>query len=288
MSSVDWAIAGSVTAGVGILSNSLSISYFISRERSTLPGKQFILLNTLDLAMCTSTGVTFVLFSVMEFENLEVIKIAAYLEQFFICFNQFLYEATGFATCILSVSRCIKLLFPFYNINRKLLIAVTASFFSYLSIREVSFLYLFHLNQQDSSHGGWVPYNNIVDPSVLGSMIGMITTVAVSNILCVALLIKKRFVLGEKRGTAHTNIEATITIIIVSVLFLFLIMTSVITAWVIHPNSVIFKLGNLAESLNSALNPLVYFLRKKAMRQHVKKMVAKLRGKRNMELPMAM
>ena len=56
----------------------------------------------------------------------------------------------------------------------------------------------------------------------------MITNVAVSNILCVAVLIKTRFVLGPNRGSAHSNIDATITIIIVPVLFLFFDMTGVI------------------------------------------------------------
>ena len=56
----------------------------------------------------------------------------------------------------------------------------------------------------------------------------MITNVAVSNILCAAVLIKTRFVLGLNRGTAHSIIEAKITIIIVSVLFLLFNMTGVI------------------------------------------------------------
>ena len=173
----------------------------------------------------------------------------------------------------------------------KLLITFTALFFPYLLIREATGFYEYYLiKQQKITLEGWERYDDIVGNLNLVSMIGMITTVAVSNILCVALLIKKRFVLGEKRGTAHTNIEATITIIIVSVLFLFFNMTAIITAWVSHPESQIFKFGEyLAVTLNSALNPLVYFLRKKAMREHVKEMVVKLRWKRNkVEPPMAM
>ena len=278
--SVHWAIAGGSIATLGILSNSFSISYFISQEKSTLPGRQFILLNTLDLAMCTCSSFALTSHVIWDYDYDKNV-ILLYIMMVFVCFCQFLVEATAFATCVLSVSRCIKLWFPFYEIKAKLLIAFTAIFFSYLSVREATFFYLFHLNAQDSTHIGWTRFDSIVAYLVLGSMVAIMASVAVSNILCATLLISNKIAPTSNRGSTNTNIEATITIIIVSVLFLFFNMTNILTAWVEHVPEGLFVFGEtLSIALNSALNPVVFFLRKRAMRQYFKKIF--VGGERNM------
>ena len=278
MSTTDWAIAASTIATVGILSNSLSISYFIRREKNSLPGKQFLLLNTLDLTMCAASSVTLIWFAIEDAEldsSDVVIGAMPHLRFFLIGVCQFLYEGTAFATCILSVSRCIKLCSPFYSISEKLLTALAAIFYLYLGSREIVGLYYTYLNIQDNNHVGWKSHDKVVDYLVLVIMSTMLSVVAISNVLCVWTLINRKATPTNNKRTVRfrTNKDATITIIIVSSLFLFFNMINLIPAWVESP-AVIFIFGEwLAVPLNSALNPVVYFLRKEAMRQHVKNLI---------------
>ena len=288
MSTTDWAIAASTIATVGILSNSLSISYFIRKEKNSLPGKQFLLLNSLDLTMCAASSITLIWFAIQDAEldsSDVVIGVMSYFKVFLINLCQFLYEGTAFATCILSVCRCIKLWFPFYSINGKLLTALAAIFFFYLGSRESVGLYYTYLNVQDNTHMGWLSYDNVVGYLVLVIMSTILSVVAISNFLCIWTLINRKVAPRNNKGPVRTNKDATITIIIVSSLFLFFNMINLITAWVEPPpGPAIFNFGEwLAVPLNSALNPVVYFLRKEAMRQHVKNLICR---KRRVEPPL--
>ena len=233
MSTTDWAIAASTIATVGILSNSLSISYFIRKEKNSLPGKQFLLLNTLDLTMCAASSVTLIWFAIQdaELDSSDVyVGVMAYLKIFLICLCQFLFEGTAFATCILSVCRCIKLWFPFYSINGKLLAFLTATFYLYLGIREMVGLYYTHLNIQDETHMGWDSLREVVDYLVLVIMSAIISVVAISNALCIWTLINRKVAPTNNKGPVRTNRDATITIIIVSSLFLFFNMINLVPA----------------------------------------------------------
>ena len=287
-SSTDWAIAASTIATVGILSNSLSISYFIRKEKNSLPGKQFLLLNSLDLTMCAASSVTLIWFAIeaADLDSSDVyVGVMAYFKVFLICLCQFLYEGTAFATCILSVCRSIKLWFPFYSINGKLLAFLSATFYLYLGLREMVGLYYTHLNIQDETHMGWDSLRDVVDYLVLVIMSAILSVVAVSNVLCIWTLINRKVAHRNNEGPVRTNRDATITIIIVSSFFLFFNMVDLISAWVEPPpGPAIFNFGEwLAVPLNSALNPVVYFLRKEAMRQHVKNLICR---KRRVEPPL--
>ena len=195
--------------------------------------------------------------------------VVIYITIFFIGLSQMMYEGTAFATCILSVCRCLKLWCPFYQLNGKLLGVFTAAFYLYLGMRESAGLYYAYLFVQDNTHVGWKSLHNVVDFLVLGSISGILSVVAISNVLCVWTLISGKV---ADRGPAKRNKDATVTIIIVSTLFLFFNMASIIPAWAwAESDGPVYKFGEwLAIPINSALNPVVYFLRRKTMRQHVK------------------
>jgi hypothetical protein len=220
--------------------------------------------------MCTSASIS-VIFIAIGDENEDIITIVDYFEAFFICISQFLFEATAFATCILSVCRSIKVYNPFYEINSTLLVACTVIFFSYLLVREVAYFPLFHFFMLDRSHTGWKRYDEVVAYLVMGSISAIMTTVAISNVVCSLLLIKRKLVPSNNSAITNNNVEATITVIIVSILFLLFNMTAITTTWIESTPQSLYKFGQfLAVSLNSALNPVVYFLRKNAMRQYLR------------------
>lgn len=276
MSSTDWAIAGSTIATVGILANSLSISYFIQKEKSTLPAKQFLLLNSLDLIMCAASSVTLILAAILKIDLGDIYdgpRPAIYFAILFIGLSQMMLEGTAFATCILSVCRCVKLWFPFYQINGKFLGVFTAAFYLYLGMRESAGLYYTYLFVQDNTQrGGLKSLNKVVDYSVLVSVSGILLVVTISNVLCVWTLVSGEVASRNEGGPVRSNKDATVNIIIVSTLFLFFNMANMVPAWTgAESDGLFFKLGErLALPINSALNPVVYFLRRKAMRQHVK------------------
>ena len=267
MSSTDWAIAGSTIATVGILANSLSISYFIQKEKSTLPAKQFLFLNSQDLIMCAASSVTLIWLAILrkDPDSDDIYQgPAIYFTILFIGLSQMMFEGTAFATCILSVCRCVKLWFPFYQINRKLLGVFTAAFYLYLGMRESAGVYYSYLFVQDNTHVGWESLRNVVDYLVLGSVSVILLVVTVSNALCVWTLVSGKNASRNDRGPVRSNKGATITIIIVSTLFLFFNMSSIVPAWTgTESDGPVYKFGEwLAIPINSALNPVVYFLRK--------------------------
>ena len=106
----------------GTISNALSLSYFLKKERETLASKLMILLNSIDLLICFSVLVIFfaALFTGIIGSTGNVIN-----SQLGLWFH-FLVAATAFVTCLLSVTRTISLIYPFYEIKKKAIVLATA------------------------------------------------------------------------------------------------------------------------------------------------------------------
>ena len=91
----------------GTISNALSLSYFLKKERETLASKLMILLNSIDLLICFSVLVIFfaAIFTGIIGSTGNVIN-----SQLGLWFH-FLVAATAFVTCLLSVTRTISLVY---------------------------------------------------------------------------------------------------------------------------------------------------------------------------------
>lgn len=271
-----WAISGGFIGVIGVISNSLSVSYFILKERDKLAGKLFILLNSMDLSMCVSASVALLSTGLCGIYQTCFETPVTYTRFTFIFLSQIFVEATAFATVLLSVNRCIKLSRPFYRVNRKLLVFISVTFFSYLVVREGVSGALVWANAEL-----YEKYSEIGDVMVIGSMLLMICIVFIVNVVSISCIIKSKVRYRRPAGvtypTDNCKKDATITVIIISVIFLFFNILLIAGGF-----SQFYIVNCIAEFLsipfNSVLNPLVYLLRKKEMRQHIRGMNILWRG----------
>ena len=102
----------------GTISNALSLSYYLAKDRDTLASKLMILLNSVDLLVCFSALACFLAFMITYSAELGASSVAIYLEAWF----TLLVQSTAFLTSILSVTRTISVVFPFYDIRKRALI----------------------------------------------------------------------------------------------------------------------------------------------------------------------
>jgi hypothetical protein len=152
-----------------------------------------------------------------------------------------------------------------FNIRRSYVAIAATLFIGYTAIRELTFWIMFITNRNS--------YREIVHASFILSGIGlMVTSVALVNLISVKIILRSSNSTG---GTREAGVHATVTVAILSGLFC-LLNTFYIVSSVLH-----FYFGAklslfavqfgifFSVPLNSALNPLVYFLRKKDMRRHL-------------------
>jgi len=111
---------------IGILTNSLSLSYFLSKKDKSLPTKLIMHLNVLDLAVCIFSPASFY----FNFHGAMKVVTSVLNSTYYV-----LLESTSFATCMLSVTRMIQMKRPFYTLNFRAIVAVTSVYNGYLVIR---------------------------------------------------------------------------------------------------------------------------------------------------------
>ena len=193
-------------------------------------------------------------------------------------------ETTGFATCLLGVTRVISVCFPFYPINKKALNIAKAAFVGQEIFRALLRAYFF---LDSSKFSFYRDFDNAVMIVLLTSFILVNTTSTV--ILSRKLLtdFKRVGVQINQEAARKTKMRATLTVLIVSGSFLFFNTLYGIALYLqifvgkdgVNKGVYVFAAIGfwLAIPLNSALNPLIFFLRKREMREYVKQLPRALR-----------
>ena len=258
---------------VGIVTNLLSLSYFVTQRKNSnrlsatedINKKLFILLNTFDILVCIS--LTGLLLSVFVYGTLSHQDgIGEMFLGIFILANQ----CTGYITCQLSVIRTISIIWPQYNLNTKLMIAASVCFGSVM----VTLCVMFSIYDDDNMKVSIIAQFLIV--------ILMFIVVILANVVCIIKLTSLQLASWKR--------EATITMGILSVLYCtlnvgFLVVFGFHTfmcpteedLFCTHPVFETICLYVLLP-LNSACNPIVYFVRNPEMRRYLTNRGRRIRG----------
>ena len=246
----------------GAITNILSLSYFLKKDRKSLASKLMILLNTTDALVCISALVVLILLVMFVLGELPL-HIFLITAPWF----QLLVGATAFSTVLLSITRTISLLRPFYEINQKAIFVSTALYWIYV-------LLIYFPLYTPISEG-------VVDVYSMCELSLFILIVATCSVICIVKLRSER----NMPNTDQTRRRATVTILIISVLFCVVntaYLSGIIYSQFIQRAVADGSVENVGEMfitilytvfvgvpLNSTINPLIYFARKKEMRTYI-------------------
>ena len=208
-----------------------------------------MLLNVLDLLVCL-TGVV-----------LQSLLITTKRSRTIQELNFAFIEATGFATSLLSVTKCIRIYAPFFKVRGRVAAISLGIFMTYCLIKEIGVVQIYM--SIAGSHKFEGTFNTVHCAVGLTELGLMVLVIMMSNIACMYKLL-------EENGQDSTFRHATITVAILSASFCVLncfFIVTMILHFFIHNHNIALIFGNyFAAPLNSATNPLIYFLRKKHMR----------------------
>ena len=244
---------------VGVVANSVSLSYFTKKQNKGLGNRLLILLNCCDLAVCITVLPTRILNHIPG-RNDWIAWIVYILLQVSV-------RCSAFSTCLVSVTRTIKVCRPFYSIKG---ISVGISFLLYFLLalgNEIAFMIFTEI----------INYRKEFYLIQSSSRTVIISVVAFSSIITACCLLKKSEI--EVNNSADKR-HATVTIFILSAVFCLLNLTFIsfyITNFIfLKPNilieTYIYHLqiaSHIAILLNSVVNPMIYMARKKEMREFV-------------------
>ena len=266
---------------VGMVENCLSLSYF-TRERNRrnnqgLGNKLLILLNFCDLMVCFTALTTSLLYMVKDGK----VGHYPYLVSSFIYMVSF--DCTGFSTCLLSVTRMIKVCQPFFIIKENWVAASFMTYFFCSVLREFLCYYLFFIDTS-ANHSTVMNYYPLIFS--LGTIVS-VAMVSFSTIVTIYWLRQEKAI---REVSVESSKYATKTVLILSTVFCslnFVFITTGLLSFSVKVNllkiseSVIWYVrqigGALPIVLNSAANPLVYIVRKEEMRKFVLEGAGKFR-----------
>lgn len=258
-------VASSVLCIVGTLANTISLIYFVQKKNKTNGDKLLMLLNSVDLLLCACAAVDTICLSLYQSED---DARYAYAFMTFLIPYILLVDGTAYVTCILSVTRAIGIALPFYQIQGKLLVIVGIIVFLVTELIQVISFVLLLLR---SRAGG------ILGPYVrIAISLLVLLIVLCAMVVAVHKLTKKDIRAGER--LSQNNKKATFTVVILSGLFF--VFNSVFLGMCIN----LFSHGNIlnndtqaliliyiglfiAVPLNSSINPIIYLVRKRDMRE---------------------
>ena len=224
-----------------------------------------MLLNTLDLMVCFSGAITLATYNLRGLKTIKEIIQVIYL---------IFTESTGFTTCLLSATRCVNITLPFYKINEIGVTITTGVFIGYVLMREITLGFILEREIY------WRIFAENVHLSIILGDIGLMiaVTLIVNLISMFKLLLSKDKIPDQSRAA---SVKATITVAILSVLF------CVFNAFFMIGNALALNKraqGFLAYfgifyaiTCNSAINPLIYLIRKKEMKEYILSLVGKKR-----------
>ena len=219
-------------------------------------------LNSLDLCVCITTVLTQILRLNSQREGQWDVQNVS--ESLYVVF----VEAAGFTTFLLSITRCLSVSLPMYNI-RDLYVAISAVvFIGYVTVREITF-WIILLSNGTYDLAAHAAFN-------VGGIGLMVVLVVLTNSISIRNILRERNIVESSR---ESGFQATVTVVILSALFCVLNTFYFVSA-VLHfyfaysgdklDQNFAFKFGIFyAVPLNSALNPLIYFLRNSEMRLYI-------------------
>lgn len=254
----------------GTLSNTLSLSYFLKQDRTTLASRLMILLNSIDLLVCVSALVLWAVIMVFSFTAAgqgSDMSVLVYFGAWF----RLLVESTAFATCLLSVNRTLSIVYPFYKTSFR-----TVVFFTILFNISLVFSTFFLLNLP------WLDVTGIIILNVTKLFL-IILVVGISSVICVIKLRKRdrNFSKNNRNFNKSSSSSsgarhATITILIISGCFCVIniaYLAAILVGWMTDSQQdfVVFGLFSayVGVPFNSTINPIIYFIRKKQMRDYI-------------------
>ena len=281
-------ICGGIIGALGTVTNSISLSYFIRRNEKGVSRGLFIFLNVFDLIVCVSEVLSLAFYYCEDPDLCGIGKLP-----FKVVFTVFdvSVETTGFATCLLGVTRVISVCFPFYKINGKVLTSVKATFISIEIVRAIIRVYFFaDLSETEISLSlyGKIEYTVMIILLTLFILVNTTSTVLLSWKLLTDVKVDTDS--NDNQDVARRNkVRATVTVLIVSGFFLFL---NIFFCTALFLETFAVKHGVttgvyvfviiaiwLAIPQNSAVNPLIFFLRKREMRDYIKQLPRALRSR---------
>ena len=244
---------------IGTFANLTSLIYFVKKKDKTIGDKLLMLLNSVDLLLCICATVLSAFLSYVEgggnVLDIEVpflvITVLHYL----------LIDGTAYVTCLLSVTRAIGIVSPFYQIRGKLLVILGITVFVMIELLQTPTI---------------VGIRGIFSP---GPRL-VISPLVMLTVLCATIVAVYKLTRADLQGAtenvSRNNRKATWTVVILSALFLVFnsillgVMWQFLVMWrfVNHGTATLFYfLYFLAIPLNSTINPIVYLTRKSDMRQ---------------------
>ena len=271
-----------VVVGVlGVASNTLWISFFMYRPGTLSKGdKLLLILSSLDLCVCVSAGVKVILNSRYdENETVTVILVAAtYLFRLSL-------EWTAFATCVLSVVRMIGTCWPFYKPHLSRIYLSNGVFGGYLLLREGFCAKDFYNKYTQNIRPDPLSALTISNYLKTVTLLILVVIVGVSCVVTTVQLLKRRRGTEGEEGRCAAVSRATITILIISLMFCVFNGILFVVFWLkffegIKLNGMVQIIAQwIAVPLNSALNPCVYLVRnqeiKKQSTDRIRKMLRK-------------
>ena len=253
---------------VGTLTNLVSLTYFLRHDSRSMGSRLLILLNTFDLFVCISATGVVVFHNVANASHGTTQLALDKTTEVFKLLFRISTQCTGFTTCLLSITRTISFIKPFYRVNQLGIAAASAVHATIISLMETMVIVLYY-----TGSGAFdIAMNsmNIIELIVL-TLIFLL--VVCSNTFSVARL---KIVVKSQENMAGINKRATITVFILSVLFCSFNVTFIVTyfcfVFKITIDQTVFWIAMwLALPLNSACNPLVYIWRKEHMRTYIRR-----------------
>ena len=217
-------------------------------------------LNILDLGVCVLTAISQI-FRVLRLVTMEMMYLTLEnaTESSYLIFT----ENTGFATTLLSVTRCLSVSLPMYRIKERYVAISAGIFFVYTTIREITLhlVYIFAKEHYSPKVHGTFP---------IGGIEFLVILVIAANFFSISKLVKDRNIFEQSR---ESTFKATVTIAILSALFcvfntIYCIATTVHIYFSvdINKNFAIWFGAFFSVPINSAINPMIYFWRKQEMR----------------------
>ena len=256
---------------IGVIANSISLVFFIKRHSKRLGDKLLKLLNSGDLILSIAVVATAITYQMYLNKGGNGAKISYYVFSF--CYGVSI-ECTGFITCLISITRTIKVCRPFFSISGAWLAVSVISYFIFSFGREFTIYYLLVIR----------PVENLEE--VRKYYCGFFSIIPTLDVILVASssIITAYWLLNRSnQGSINTanNTHATITILILSVVFFVVnglfasaaIVQLLIRTGNIEPNLHLYTYKEIvigvAPCFNSAINPIIYMTRKEEMREFV-------------------
>ena len=258
--------ASTTISVIGTFANLTSLIYFIKKKDKTIGDKLLMLLNSVDLLLCICATLLTAILSYLEGRDEQMPEGMWYVIIPITVLYFLLIDGTAYVTCLLSVTRAIGIVSPFYQIRGKLLVILGILVFVVIEL-PVWLIGSYDIDIQ------------LVAYSRLAMSLMVLLTVLCATIVAVYKLTRADLQ-GATENVSRNNRKATWTVVILSALFLFFNSILLGVMWQLFVESsygtVNFNYGTqilfffvyyLAIPLNSTINPIVYLTRKSDMRQ---------------------